>query len=274
MATNSSMRAGDRAAPFAGRHVAITGASSGVGAALARVLSSHRSVLLLIGRNETRLASVAAECTAAGATVQVAICDVTNQEALATCLLGADSRLPIDVVIANAGIGGEDAMAPACGESAAQARSIFETNTMGVIHTCAPLLDRMVRRRSGHLVIVSSIMAYRGLADAPVYAASKAAARVYGQGLSALLAPHGVKVLVACPGFVDTPMSRSLPFKKPFMVTAERAAERILSAVSSGRREIAFPWQLSLATRAANFFPARIVDPVLQWSRDRLARHS
>ena len=252
--------------------IVITGASSGIGAALARSLAARRCTLSLIGRNEDRLTQVVAECASAGSKAHGHICDVTDAAAMKACILAADDRRAIDMIIANAGIGGRDAMAPAGGETIDQARRILETNLFGVLHTFTPVLDRLIQRRAGQLVIVSSMMAYRGFADAPVYSASKAAARIYGQGLQQLLGPHGVRVLIACPGFVATPMSQTLPFATPFLVTAEDAATRILAAVSSGRKEIAFPWQLRSAAQAANLLPSWIVDPLLRASRERLAK--
>ncbi len=256
-----------------GAHVVVTGAGSGIGAALARRLAQEGSSLTLLGRNQERLSAVAAACTELGANTHHHICDVTDAAAVAACLLQADDRQPVRVVVANAGIGGSEVLAAAAGEPVALARKVFETNVMGVIHTVSPLLERLIARRQGHLAIVSSMMAYRGFADAPVYSASKAAARVYGQGLRALVARHGVGVTVVCPGFVATPMSQSLPMATPFVVTADKAAARIMSAIAANKAEVAFPWQLNAAAYLAGAMPNCLTETVLAQSRRRL-RHS
>ena len=96
--------------------------------------------------------------------------------------------------------------------------------------------------------------------QAPLYSASKAAIRIYGQGLSRLLEPKGIRVTVICPGFVDTPMSASVPGERPFLWTTERAARRIMARLARGEREIAFPWPLAALARLANFLPPRWLD--------------
>ena len=245
------------------RHVVITGASSGLGAALASYYAERGAALTLLGRDEARLARVAGSCRVAGGPVRSHVCDVTDAAGLLATLRSADDDRPIDIVVANAGIGGGAVLAPSTGETPALARSIIDVNTLGVVNTVSPLIERFLARRRGHIVIVSSVMAYQGLAEAPVYAASKAAARIYGQGLRRLLGEHGVTVTVACPGFVATPMSATLPFTGPFMVTAEEAARRIAAAVDRGRAETVFPWQMRALATAAQILPPRLVDRIL-----------
>jgi short-subunit dehydrogenase len=248
---------------FVTSHIVITGASSGLGAALARVYASPGVLLTLSGRDEARLASVAADCVAAGAEVSVVVCDVTDAAAMATWLTNADQTRPIDVVFANAGIGGKAAIAPSQGESNATASSIVATNTLGVINTVTPLLPGFVERQSGHLVVVSSLAGLLGLPHSPAYCGSKAAARIYADGLRRLMRPHRVKVTVVNPGFVDTPMSRSLPTAGPQTWTAERAARAIKLAVAKGKGDVTFPWSLRLAVAVAQLLPNRLVDAVL-----------
>jgi len=244
-------------------HVVITGASGGLGAALARAYAAPGVRLTISGRDETRLATVAAECTAAGAEVASAVCDVTDAAGMAAWLTSADQVRAIDIVYANAGIGGKAVLAPAEGESNVTAHSIFATNTLGVINTATPLLPGFVARRSGHLVVISSLASLVGMPHSPAYCGSKAAVRIYAEGLRRLVLPHGVRVTVVNPGFVDTPMSRSLPAPGPKIWTADRAALAIKSAVASGRREFTFPWSLRLAVAVARVLPDRLVDAVL-----------
>ncbi|KUO60171.1 MAG: hypothetical protein APF80_16705 [Alphaproteobacteria bacterium BRH_c36] len=260
--------------PFHSRHIVITGGSSGIGAELARQLAPFHCHLTLIGRDSGRLEGVRAECVAAGSSCVTYSVDVTNSRAIASCLAEAQTTAPVDMVFANAGIGGKAVLASETGETVEHARQIFETNTMGVINSVTPLLAGFRERGRGQIVIVSSIMAYHGLPDAPVYSASKAAVRIYGQGLRRLLAPAGVKVLVACPGFIETPMNEDLPVRMPFSLTAEVAAARILKAVSNGKSEIAFPWQWRSVAFGASIFPSFMVDSLFQICRNVLKRDS
>lgn len=248
-------------------HVLITGASSGLGAAMARHLAKGRGTITLVGRNDQRLNEVAQDCRGIGAIPRILNCDVADASDCDSKIRRADEDQPIDILIANAGIGGVDVLAPPSGEPVAFARKIIDVNLMGVVHTIAPVLETFMQRQRGHIAIVSSMMAFQGLADAPIYAASKAAVRTYGQGLRRLLAPQGVSVTVACPGFVATPMSASLPFTGPFMLQPDDAAQRIINAMHRRRAEIAFPWQLALLAKSADLLPTTVVDRLLSAGR-------
>lgn len=245
------------------RHVAITGASSGIGAALARAHAARGDRLSLAGRDPDRLQAVADECAALGARADVTRCDVTDADATAGWLRAADDAAPVDIVYANAGIGGAGVIAPRTAEPGELARAIFATNTVGVVNTLTPLIDRFVARRAGHLVVIASLAALAGLPHSPAYCGSKAAIRIYAEGLRRLLRPAGVRVLTVNPGFVATPMSASLPRQGPFTWSAERAAAAILRAVDAGRAELIFPWPLRLALAAARLLPTAWVDAAL-----------
>lgn len=250
------------------RHAVITGAGAGIGAALAAALAGRGTGLTLIGRNAERLHETAARCGTA-VPVRVLACNVTDAERLRAALIAADDALAVDLVIANAGIGGRDVLAPPGGETPALVREIFDVNLLGVVNTVSPLIERFRGRRNGQIVLVSSLAGHAGLPDAPAYCASKAAVRVYGQGLRRLLAGDGVGVTVVCPGFVDTAMSRSLPHEQPFRCSAEEAASRILRAVDHGAREAAFPWQLLWLSRLMAVLPEAAGDLVLSVHRKR-----
>jgi len=191
------------------------------------------------------------------------VCDVTDVDGMAAWLIGADQARLIDIVFANAGIGGNAAMAPLQGETNVVARSIFATNTLGVINTATPIIPRFVERRAGHFVVVSSLAGLLGLPHSPAYCGSKAAVRIYAEGLRRMMRPHGVRVTVVNPGFIDTPMSRSLPLVGSLTWSAERAAGAIKAAVEKGKSEFTFPWPLRLAVAATRLLPIRLVDAVL-----------
>lgn len=246
------------------RHGLITGASSGLGAALAKRLSSAGTRLSLLARDHDRLSAVAADCVAAGAETEICVCDVTDGEAMERSIALCDDKLPIDLVVANAGIGGAASLAINGSETSVSARQIIETNLIGVINTIAPLAPRMAARQRGRVVIVSSVAGLVGLPQSPSYCASKAALQTYAVSLRRMLAPVGVQVSVVVPGFIDTPMSASLPLAKPLMWTAEKAAATIAEGIRTGRREIKFPWPLVAVARLVGALPGAAGDLALR----------
>lgn len=248
------------------RHILLTGASSGLGRALALHYAGPGRELSLIGRDAARLASVADECRARGTQVAFGQIDVTDPGAMADWLELRDSQSPVDLLIANAGLGGSAALAPRSAEGGEQARALFAVNTLGLINTVTPLLPRMQGRGRGHLVIVGSIQGDLGLPQSPVYSASKAAARIYADGLRRLLRGQGIKVTTVLPGFIDTPMSQSLQMARPFLWSPERAALRIARDIGRGRRYSIFPWPLRLAVALGRVAPAALGDAVLSAS--------
>ena len=167
-------------------------------------------------------------------------------------------------MIANAGIGGDQVVAGAGGETLALANRVVATNVQGVMNSVIPLLAAFIARRRGGIVIIGSLAAFIALPpDAPVYSASKAAVRIYGHGLRRLLAPHGIKVTIASPGFIDTPMSASLSTPRPFLWNAERAARRIMRGAARGEREIIFPFGLAFLLWLATRLPTALLDRLL-----------
>jgi short-subunit dehydrogenase len=247
------------------KHIVITGASSGIGAALARVYSASGRRLSLIGRNCGRLEAVASDARVRGGDVDVYVADITDPSAIERVLTTCDLLQPVDLLIA--GIGGRASLASDSGEPRDVARQILTTNALGVINTVTPLLPRLVARRHGQIAIVSSLAGLVSLPACPAYCASKAAARAYGAALRGLLAPSGGLVSVVCPGFIDTPMSASLPFRPPLLWTADRAARHVARALARGRREILFPWPLAVAVRLLAILPNVLADRVLMLLR-------
>ena len=194
--------------------IVITGASSGIGAALALALAGTGRPLVLVGRNEERLATVSAQCGAAGADVEVLILDIRDRQAMADALLAVDERKPVGLVIANAGV---TAGSPAPGEREADADAyrLLDINLTGALNTVLPLVPGLRARRRGQIVFISSIAAFTPLPDAPAYSASKAALLSYGLALRQKLRADGIAVNVVCPGYVTTPMSQSYKGWKP-----------------------------------------------------------
>ncbi len=224
--------------PFIYRHIFITGASSGLGAALAMHYAKPNNVLYLCGRDSARLEAIAKNCAAKGAQVDCRALDVTNTQAMQDYVLYADEQTPLDLVIANAGIsagtGGQ-------GEGIAQTLAIFATNVTGVQNTVLPILPRMAQRGCGHVLIISSLASFISAPNQPAYCASKAAVRVWGEAMAAFYAPLNVAVTVACPGFIRTPMTAVNPFPMPFMLSADAAAAYIAKKLPARPIRIIFP---------------------------------
>jgi short-subunit dehydrogenase len=245
-------------APFTS--ILITGASSGLGAALARAYAAPGIRLALQGRDGARLEAVAEACRAAGAAVETAFIDVTDAAGLAGWIAALDDRQPLDLVIANAGISGGTS---GLWDDASQARRIFAVNLDGVLNTIGPAIARMRPRRHGSVAIMSSLASFRGLAGAPAYGASKAAVRVLGESLRGELLHDGVRVSVICPGFVTTPMTARNRFHMPFLMDAERAAGIMRRGLDRGRARIAFPWQMLALVLLIEILPAEWTDFLL-----------
>lgn len=180
------------------KSILITGATSGIGEALAIEYAAPGVALALTGRNAAALAAVSATCEARGATVRTHTGDVTAREPLRSWIMAVDGAAPLDLVIANAGVTETTIGAEADLERAA--RSIFDVNVTGVFNTIFPALEGMRKRGTGQIALISSIAGYGALTGSAAYTASKAAVRVYGDALRAQLAREGIAVSVVCPG--------------------------------------------------------------------------
>jgi short-subunit dehydrogenase len=243
------------------RVILITGASSGLGAALARAYATASVTLALSGRDSTRLARTVETCRLQGAHVLSEIVDVGDAEATMRWIEAVDDTHPIDLVIANAGISGGTGSG---GESDAQAREIFKINVDGVVNTALPALARMAARGKGQLAIMSSLAAFRGLPGAPAYCASKAAVRVWGEALRGEYAARGVQVNVICPGYVETPMTSVNKFPMPFLMNAERAAGIMKRGLARNKPRIAYPWPMYALVRVLADLPQFLIDPLVR----------
>ncbi len=240
-------------------HILITGATSGLGKALALAYAESGITLLLTGRNEERLQETVKHCMEKGADVEFAVLDVTDATALENWIVAMDALYPLDLVIANAGIsagtGGE-------GESDAQVRNIFSVNIGGVINTLRPAIALMKARGEGQLAIISSLAGYRGLPSSPAYSASKAAVKVYGESLRGHLQSFGIAVSVITPGYIRTPMTDVNDFPMPFLVEVDKAASTIKQKLTTNPSRIAFPWPLYFVVWLISCLPPGLTDPI------------
>lgn len=254
------------------RSILITGASGGIGAALARAYAAPGITLALTGRNAERLAGIAEICRAAGAHVQSVILDITDQAAVKSWVEASDRERPLDLVIANAGmtggIGGDGASEPA-----ADVQRMMSVNFGGVCNTLHPVIPAMRSRGRGQLALMSSLAALRGLPYSPAYCASKAALKAYGEALGTELRPKGVNVAVILPGFVDTRLSRHVTGPKPFQRTPDQAARLIRRRLLQGRALIAFPFLLYAGTRLLAALPTAVADSILRSVQVEIRRY-
>jgi short-subunit dehydrogenase len=223
------------------RHIAITGASSGLGRALAEACAAPGTTLHLAARDATRLDQTATTCRAAGATVATTVLDVRDATAC-TAWIGGMER--IDLLIANAGISGGTGGGA---EPAAQIRAVFETNLMGVLNTALPALARIATQAPGpqglrgRIGVVASVVGFVAAPSAPAYSASKAAVQRWAEATDATQRRHGIRLHAICPGFIRTPMTAPNRFPMPFLIEPEDAARRTLAALAAGHTRIAFP---------------------------------
>ncbi|WP_175665261.1 SDR family NAD(P)-dependent oxidoreductase [Burkholderia ambifaria] len=244
------------------RHVVITGATAGLGRALALAYAAPGVVVGLIGRDAARLDEVAAACRARGAAVECGRVDVCDAEAMRTWLNAFDDTHPIDLLIANAGVASTLAHADDW-EELERTAVVVDTNLYGALHAVLPVIARMRARRRGHVAMVSSLAALRGMAISPAYCASKAAIKAYGDSVRPVLARDGIRMSIVLPGFVKTAMSDVFPGDKPFMWSADRAAQHIRRRLHAGRAEIAFPGALAFGMRLLTLLPALLADAIL-----------
>ena len=240
--------------------ILISGASSGLGAALAEAYAAPGVRLALGGRDTLRLEGIAARCRALGAEVDVDLVDVVDAAATTRWVEAADDRRALDLLIANAGI---SAGSRSTGESADQVRHIFAVNVDGVVSTVLPALPRMERRGRGQVALMSSLAGYRGLPGAPAYCASKAAVKVFGESLRGELASKGIGVSVICPGYVDTPMTQRNRFPMPFLMDAPKAARLIKKRLARNKARIAFPWPMATLVWLLQAMPPGAIDGLL-----------
>jgi short-subunit dehydrogenase len=236
------------------RTILITGASSGIGKALAVAFAGRDVTLALGGRDAGRLEAVAAECRSRGASVQTRAIDARDRAGMTAWIGGFDRENPVDLVIANAGV---MAGTPPQGEleRSDAAYVLIETNVLGVLNTVQPLLPAMIARRRGQVAIVSSLAAFIPLPDSPSYCASKSAVLSYGLALRSLLADKGIEVSVICPGYVTTPMSARESANKVGEIAPDKAAAIIVAGLAKNRAVIAFPRALTLLTRLHGMLP-------------------
>lgn len=233
----------------------VTGASSGIGRALAVEYAGPGRQLGLLARREALLNETAETCRRRGAAVFMRAADVLDRAAMTTA---AEAFLAwaggVDMIVANAGGGQQEDLL-----DAAVLDQTLRLNVTGVAHTFAPFLPALREAGGGLLVGVASLAGYRGMPHAPSYGAAKAALISYLEALRIRVAPWGLRVATVCPGYVRTPLTAGNPYM-PWLLEPEHAARLIRRGLERGRSQIVFPWQLALLVRLMHFAPNRLYD--------------
>ncbi|MCK5800839.1 MAG: SDR family NAD(P)-dependent oxidoreductase [Deltaproteobacteria bacterium] len=242
------------------RSILITGASSGIGAALAENLARFGGKIALFARRQDRLEAVAEKVAAAGASPLVIAGDVTDPVSVAE---GYDrvveAQGPVDVAFLNAGIGDSFRIQRF---TAARVRKTFEVNLFGVVHWLEHLLPSMLDRQSGTIVGISSLAAHLGGPMSGPYSASKAALSVLLESLRVEARRAGVVITTIEPGFIRSELTAKNKFKMPFLVETADAAQKIADAAAAGVPVARFPWPMAAAIRVLKSFPSGLYDRV------------
>jgi short-subunit dehydrogenase len=238
--------------------VLITGASSGIGKGLALEIATRGGRLALIARREDVLNEIVNEIRAQQGTAIAVAADVRDANALKQAAERVRAELGrVDVLIANAGIGGTD---PVTKLDPARVADVMNINVLGAVNSVAAVLPNMIERQSGQLVAIASLAGYRGLAKSAAYSASKAALSAFFESLRIDLRHTGVTVTIIYPGFIKTPLTSGRAAKMPYLMELDDGIKRILSAIEKGKKSYAFPWQLAMIVRSSLLMPPSLYD--------------
>jgi NADP-dependent 3-hydroxy acid dehydrogenase YdfG len=221
------------------RSILITGAAGGLGSALAKAYAEPGIHLFLSDLDAQKLEALCDSCRELGAVAHGRLVDVTDKKSMEAWITEVDEVKSLDLVIANAGISHGNLRRE---ETADQIRAVFAVNIDGTLNTILPVLPLFRERKRGQIAFMSSLAGLRGFPHSPSYCASKAAIRVFGQGLRARVKREGVSVSVIIPAFVKTPMTKANLYRMPGVIEADRAARIIKRSLARGRSEFVFPW--------------------------------
>lgn len=249
------------------RNIVLTGASGGLGRALAAELAAPGRRLLLMGRDEARLDAAAHAVRAGGGTAEIAQVCNTDGAALTAALQRFDAAAPVDLLIANAGVktGNRNGLEPP-----GQAARVIGVNLLGTMQGIEALLPAMQARGRGTVAIVGSLAAVAPHADLLSYSATKAGLHAYATALRRATRRSGLRVVTVIPGFMDTPMTDRQLGPAPLCLPADRAAQIIARGLARGHSTIAFPKALIVASWLAERLPAPLADAIMQQVRGEI----
>jgi NAD(P)-dependent dehydrogenase (short-subunit alcohol dehydrogenase family) len=241
--------------------VLLTGASSGIGEALALELAKRGAILGLLARRESLLRDLATKCEHKGTSARYFPCDVTDEMRVADAAESLRGEFgKVDILIANAGTGGGAKHAKDL--TPTDFRRVIDINLNGAMNAVSAVLPSMLERGSGHLVAVSSLAGFRGLPKSAAYCASKAGMTAYFESVRLDVQQRGISVTIIQPGFIKTPLTSGRSSKMPFLMELEDSIPFFLRAIEKKKKFAAFPWQLATVVRAGKMFPAWLYDRI------------
>jgi short-subunit dehydrogenase len=246
------------------RRALVTGASSGIGAGLAQQLAKRGLEVWCAARRAEALAEVVGKIERAGGKAHALVLDVAQVDATAARLAQLDQEVGgLDLVVANAGLGGSRATGTVLETRWEDTRDLFQVNLLGAAATLSPFIKPMADRGFGQLVGISSIAADLPIPRGAPYGASKAGLSFWLESLDIELRPRGVAVTVVHPGFVRTPMSDQVRDPMPFRVELDRAVEIIDAGIQERARMVRFPWVLGAISRSTRALPRFLSAPLV-----------
>ena len=253
---------------FKNKIIFLTGASSGIGEALAIALAKRGAIIGLLARREGMLQELAARCEESGGVARIFPADVVDSEAVHS----AADRLRdefghIDILIANAGIGGNDE--PTRNYEPTAVKQILDVNLLGAVNAIHSVVGPMLERGSGQLVGISSLAGFRGLPKSAAYSASKAGMTAFFESVRLDVQDRGIDVTIIQPGFIKTPLTAGRHNRMPFIMELDDAIPHFVGAIEKRKKFAAFPWQLATIVRLGKFMPAALYDRIAGGARFR-----
>ena len=241
--------------------VFLTGASSGIGEGLALELAKRGAILGLLARRESLLRDLVAKCERKGTAARAFACDITDECAVRDAAESLRNEFgKIDILIANAGIGGKSMHAKDLKPQ--DFRRVIDTNLTGAVNSVSAVLPDMLKQGNGQIVAISSLAGFRGLPKSAAYCASKAGMTAYFESVRLDVQNRGVSVTIIQPGFIKTPLTSGRGAKMPFLMELEDSIPLFLRAIEKKKKFAAFPWQLATLVRAGKIFPAWLYDKI------------
>ncbi|MDD5717497.1 MAG: SDR family NAD(P)-dependent oxidoreductase [Sulfuricurvum sp.] len=242
--------------------ILITGASSGLGEALALHYATRENRLVLIARREDRLEDVAARCREQGSDVEMIVADVNDFERMREIGRGLSDQ-QIDRIILNAGVsvGHSGGVTPF-----EDFHRLFQTNFLSVHALLEPIIPKLMEQESGDIVFISSLASLLTMPTSIAYSSSKRALNAYAEGLHYQLKPHGINVMTILPGFIDSEMTQKNRFKMPFFMETNEGIKRISYAIERKKIRYPFPFRFYLMIRIVSLFPQSLRDKIVNFT--------
>jgi short-subunit dehydrogenase len=241
--------------------VMLTGASSGIGAALAVAIAKKGAAVGLLARREELLTKISNDCEKFGSKSRVFPCDVVDSKAVQDAAESLSREFGrIDILIANAGIGGNNKETRELNTEAV--KKVIDINLLGTVNAVSAVLPKMLEQGSGQIVGISSLAGFRGLPKSAAYSASKAGMTAFLESVRLDVLHKGIDVTIIQPGFIETPLTSGRKKKLPFLMKLEDSIPYFLDAIERKKKFSAFPWQLATVVRIARFLPASIYDAI------------